>query len=70
MATRQKQKAVQRNAAKEEMWEASLNYLPMSARKVRVVADRIRGLSVIQVMDRLACAVSYTHLTLPTTSRV
>ncbi|MEM7402625.1 MAG: 50S ribosomal protein L22 [Myxococcota bacterium] len=55
MATRQKQKAQQRNAAKENMWEASLRYLPMSARKVRVVADKIRGLSILQVMDSLAC---------------
>ena len=55
MATRQKQKAKQRNAAKENMWEASLKYLPMSARKVRVVADKIRGLSILRVMDSLAC---------------
>lgn len=55
MATRQKQKALQRGATKENMWTASLRHLPMSARKVRVVADQIRGLSVAQVMDSLAC---------------
>lgn len=54
MATRQKQKAVRRNAVNEGMWKASLKHLPMSARKVRVVADCIRGVSIMQAMDRLA----------------
>ena len=55
MAMRERQKALQRSVVKENQWEASLKYLPMSARKVRVVADQIRGLSVVRVMDSLAC---------------
>ena len=48
--------------------KAKLSYARISAQKVRLVADQIRGLPVERAINILA--VSYTHLTLPTSDLV
>ena len=54
MATRVKQKAEARKQAKAEaMPNAYLHGLDMSARRVRVIADKIRGQSLAWAMDYL-----------------
>ncbi len=54
MASREKSKAQRRKVIREGMWHAALWHLPISPRKVRVVADCIRGLSVADAIDCLA----------------
>lgn len=54
MASREKSKAEKRKMVATGVWHAALRHLPMSPRKVRVVADCIRGLVVADAMDCLA----------------
>ena len=56
MGIRKKQRAEAFKAAKKQVAYAKLNNCPTSPRKMRLVADLVRGVE----------AVSYTHLTLPT----
>lgn len=54
MATREKEKALNRKELRENVISASLRGLTMSARKVRVVADLVRGVPVDDALTTLA----------------
>ena len=64
MGKRKKLAAEQRKEARSTQYFARLVNIPSSPRKMRLVADMVRGMEVNKA------PVSYTHLTLPTNREV
>ena len=69
MGSRKKQMAETIKANKKQVAFAKLNNCPTSPRKMRLVADLVRGEKVEKALNILR-SVSYTHLTLPTSDLV
>jgi large subunit ribosomal protein L22 len=58
MSTREREKAVKRRQARKDgPAQASLNNFRMSPRKIRQVADQLKGLTVAEALSRLAFSV-------------